>query len=557
MISLTAAAAPAADLDKLEVMIVPDIALSAGIQDRMTRMRGAAPADFDLDGDMDIFLSSTGDSSRFFWNTGVDNNGDVVFQKGEVLVSGVPAYFTSAADYDNDGDPDLFIGVGGVDDIGYDYLFENIEGDFVDVTRFAGVAGPVHTSGDTIMTATGGGAWGDYDRDGFLDLYVTTHVLQNSPPQLRGRNTLYRNLGDGTFEDVTNITGVGDRGSGWAPSWLDFDNDGFLDLYVANRAGPNVLYRNLGDGSFADVTTLELSAPMNSWGSLTDDFNNDLWMDLFVVGRSTNPNNQVPHGFFINDGTGSFTNETFSSGLNIEGDPTTFSDWMGFQAGDLTNDAYPEIYLGGGNPGSGSEDHLFLNRYSGSELAFQIISPLINYPAPEDGFPNFPEYPYRTHGIAFVDFDEDGDLDLFVGNGGPGSKPETREPNRLFRNDVGNRNNWIRLHLVGTLSNRDGIGSRIVVRSRLGAGEINIRHKMVKGISGFGGNNPIDQHIGIANDDQILKIFIWWPSGIIQAVSDPPINQEMTIVEPSSGRSGTVLEFLSIVSEGGDFQTGR
>jgi hypothetical protein len=472
----------------------------------------------------------------------------LVFEEGEVLVSGEPAYFTSTADYDNDGDSDIFVGIGGVDDIGYDYFFENEGGEFTDITRTAGLAGPVDVNGDTIPTATGGGAWGDYDNDGLLDLYVTTHVITTSLPQLRGRNTLYHNLGIGTFEDVTELAGVGELGSGWAPSWLDFDNDGFLDLYVANRIGPNVLYRNEGDGTFIDVTTPELAEPVNSWGSLTDDFNNDGWMDLFVVSRSIDP--EDPHGFFINDGQGGFTNEAFQAGLNIESDPTTFSDWMGFQANDLTNDGFHEIYLGAGSPNSGTVDHLFLNRSTETELDFQIVSFLVNYPAPDDGLPHFPEYPYRTHGIAFVDFDEDGDLDLLVGNGGPSYLPETREPNRLFRNDVGNRNNWVRIRLIGTLSNRDGIGSRVITLSKKDGGETHTRHRMVKGISGFGGNNPIAPHIGIGMDDNILKIYVWWPSGILQMISSPPVNSEIIAEEPMSGQRVSVIEYLSIASAG-------
>ena len=210
----------------------PDIALSSRIQDRFSRMRGAAPADYDLDGDMDVFLSSTGDFSRIFWNKGVDSNGDVVFQEGPVLLKSARAYFTAAADYDNDGDPDLFVGIGGVDTIGFDHLFENVSGKFIDVTDVAKVGGPVDDSNQTIPTATSGGAWGDYDNDGWLDLYVTTQVVKETLPQLAGRNILYRNMGDGTFEDVTDTAGVGDTRSSWIPSWFDGSAGGVRSLIL-------------------------------------------------------------------------------------------------------------------------------------------------------------------------------------------------------------------------------------------------------------------------------------------------------------------------------------
>ena len=551
---------------------VEDIALKAGIQDRFSRLRGVAPADYDLDGDMDVFIANSGDPSRIFWNRGIDSDGDVVFQEGPVLLTEA-VYFAAAADYDNDGDPDLFVGVGGNAGVGFDFLFENVDGIFVDVTESARVAGPVLGSGRTMPAGTTAGAWGDYDNDGWIDLYIATSRVKGSLPQLKGRNTLYRNLGDGTFEDVTDAAGVGDTGASWSPSWLDYDNDGLLDLYVANFRGANTLYHNEGDSTFAEATTPILERPIDAWGSLADDFNNDGWIDLFVVGRPMRPDEPGVHGLFINDRKGGFTNQALSAGLSRVDDSSTFGLWMGFQAGDFDNDGFSEIVLGQGTPGTGMENHLFLNKLSDGELHFEIATSLIGYPAPDDGkgwlcspshcsgtwrpitmrlarllpmWTRIPEYPYRTHGMAFADFDEDGDLDLFIGNGGPAHRSETREPNRLFRNDFGNSNNWIRLHLIGTLSNRDGIGSRIIVLSQQATGQVNVRHRFVKGISGFGGNNPIDPHIGIGQDDKIISIAIWWPSGVLQTIEIPSINTEMTIEESRSGPFGSVQELLSL-----------
>ena len=207
-----------ATLEEFGSLLGPDIALSAGIQEWSTRTRGVAPADYDLDGDIDLFLANTVDSSRFYWNMGTDSSGYVVFRRGRALLGGERAYVAAPADYDNDGDPDLFVGIGGVGGVGLDHLFQNVDGEFKDVAQVAGIAGPIDHSGQVISTATSGGAWGDYDNDGWLDLYVTTLITAGTLPQLRGRNTLYRNLGDGRFEDMTDVAGVGDTRPGWAAS---------------------------------------------------------------------------------------------------------------------------------------------------------------------------------------------------------------------------------------------------------------------------------------------------------------------------------------------------
>jgi hypothetical protein len=511
-----------------------DVALQAGVQDRSSRLHGVAPADYDLDGDIDLFLGNTGDPSRIYWNVGAEN-GEIRFEPGPVLLQDARVYSAAPADYDNDGDPDLFVGVGGIDIPGLDHLFENRNGGFVDVSAAAGVAGPTDEEGGLIPTETGGGAWADYDGDGWLDLYVTR---QDGP------NRLYRNLGDGRFVDVAPSVGLAGAGAGWVATWIDYDNDGLLDLYVANRSEPNVLYHHEADGSFAQVTTEALSRPVISAGSLVDDFNNDGWLDLFVTGRTYNQERRHASALLVNDGQGGFVDRAERAGILDRNDPSTFGSWLGFQSGDLTNDGYPELLLGAGKPKGGESNHLFVNT-GARPLRFEMASHRIDYAAPHDDAPDFPPFPYRTHGAAFVDFDEDGDLDVFVCNGGPGFRDDTREPNRLFRNDDATGNHWIRLHLVGGESNRDGIGARVVVRTEDAEGRIHVRYATVKASSGFGGNNPIDPHIGLGAAVRVVDVSIRWPSGRLQTIEDPGIDLEIEAREPDSGPRGSVLDLIS------------
>ena len=198
-----------------------DIALEIGFQDRLSHGRAIVAADFDNDGLVDFYLGNPGDplvandDSFILWNEGPNEEGQYHFRKGQILIKGDIAFTASAADFDNDGDEDLFIGIGGQEGVGLDHLFRNSGGVFTDVSGSAGIRGPKDAQGRFVSKATSSGTWADYDNDGDLDLFVATRWVAQSlrlPGNLGVRDSLFRNDGDGVFTDVTAERGRGQHG---------------------------------------------------------------------------------------------------------------------------------------------------------------------------------------------------------------------------------------------------------------------------------------------------------------------------------------------------------
>ncbi|MEO0971589.1 MAG: VCBS repeat-containing protein, partial [Pseudomonadota bacterium] len=219
-----------------------DIALELGFQDRLTHGRGQVAADFDGDGWTDFYINNTSradlgnDESFILFNRGPDGLGGFRFERGQTLVQGIATFGNAAADYDNDGDPDIFLAVGGQEAIGLDYLFENDgNGNFTDVSEAAGIRGPRDAGGDWVPTASLSGHWADYDRDGDSDLFVFSKVVRDSlielPDGLGWRDSLFRNNGDGTFTDVSVEAGIVGGISTKTGAWGDYDNDGWIDIF--------------------------------------------------------------------------------------------------------------------------------------------------------------------------------------------------------------------------------------------------------------------------------------------------------------------------------------
>ncbi len=542
-------------------MALVDIALKAGVQDRLRSERGVAAADFNNDGYLDFFLSNFGEANVLFYN-----NGDGTFTPDYSLPNAQihnMSLVASAADYNNDGYVDIFVGNGGFGtppEKSRLYRNDGIDpktgrATFTDVSDFSGIGGP--------LTATMGGVWGDYDNDGFVDLYISNRGFVPGVP-FPMRNILFRNRGDGTFEDVTAKAGVGGN---WtlssygfhSASWADFDNDGWLDLYVPNYGGDNLLYHNNHDGTFTNIAdSLISSKPYGAFASAVGDFNNDGWLDLAVTeySRATLATRQVPDAqavrLFLNRGQGRFEDVTFAVGLT-----NSTSTPMGFQIGEFNNDGYLDILLGNWGPPGGQKSDLYVSVFDpqSGQLHFEDQSNMIDYPAPEELSPKlpYPSYPYRGHGTFFGDVDNDGDLDLFMGNGGPFSvRPDTEpspwcrtgagccgsfcvgpnvEPKRLYRNDGGNLKNWLSIKLVGTASNRDAIGARVKVTSSSGGSNTRNQYKVVQGGSGFNSNNPFDVHVGLWDDDTVQTIEVKWPRGLTQTFNNIRINQRIIITE--------------------------
>ena len=331
-------------------------------------------------------------------------------------------------------------------------------------------------------------AFADVDNDGFLDLYLANYGVGAA-------NTLYRNNGDGTFSDVTADAGVGDRGWSWSAVFSDVNGDGLQDLYVVNGrypAGePNRLYVNNGDGSFKDVSR-DAGVADGNWGlgAAFADVDTDGDFDLFVS------NYVGPNKLFLNDGSGVFADASEASGLADEG-------WgKGPSFGDVDHDGDLDLYEGDCK----LANKLYLNDGSG---VFTDVA---------DEHPALKNETVRTKGTAFADIDNDGDLDLYVVNWGVS--------NRLYRNDL-NDNRYLKVSLQGTVSNADGIGALV----KVSRGDQLIGVQEVRTMTGFCSQAPLQLHFGLpaVGDYQVEVTF---PSGLTASGSYGS-GQSITIIEGS------------------------
>jgi hypothetical protein len=480
--------------------------------------------DYDGDGDVDLFFTNGAPlpgysgpsplSDALYRNEG-GRFTDVTAEAGLVT----PGYSMGcvAADYDNDGDLDLY-----VTRFGPNRLYRNNgDGTFIDATENAGVG---HESFGA------NAAFSDIEGDGDLDLYVANYVI-DAPvycgDRARGLRTychpdnyvgapdvLYRNESDGTFSDFTREAGVeapGGRGLGVLVT--DYDEDGDPDVYVANDSEMNFLFRNLGSGRFeetalsAGVGFDEEGRPQGSMGLDAADFDSDGKLDLFVTNYEGESNT-----LYRNLGDGTFVDVTYRAGLALPSLP-----WVGFGTNffDFDNDADPDIFVANGHvmdPEFLPESTSFAQRkqlYENREGRFTDISPLAG--------PAF-EREQVGRGTAFGDWDDDGDVDLVVMN-------NDDVPN-LLRNETGNGNHWIRLRLVGRESNRDGIGSFVAVA----AGGKRQIDELRSGTS-YLSQNDLRLHFGLGAVDRIERLEIRWPSGRRETLLDLPVDEELLLRE--------------------------
>jgi hypothetical protein len=505
---------------------------------------GAVLEDFDGDGALDILVSCNypidgpGGQLRLFKNDGNGAFGEVTESAGLTGILG--GLNMVQADYNNDGHPDVFLLRGAWR---FDHgqwpntlLRNNGDGTFTDVSVEAGVLS---------FSPTQTAAWGDFDNDGWIDLFVGNETgmparghgivdgailtvikgainLVNSDPP----GHLYHNNGDGTFTDVLSDVAIDPFGWVKGVAWGDYNGDGRLDLYLSLYAESNYLYRNDGpDGSggwiFTDVTADALVGdPIDSFATWFWDYDNDGMTDLFVAGYV------YPEVEFAHDGLP--IELEFSSHAEIEdflggegglesGKPRlyrnngdgTFSDTsqnvgidrsvsaMGANFGDVDNDGFLDIYLGTGVP---QLDYLVPNRlfHNKEAIEFQDASVAANVAHLQKG-----------HGIAFGDIDGDGDQDIYVTMGG--AFPGDVFPNALFENP-GYGNNWITLKLEGTQANRSAIGARIELTVAIATSETTGRtfYRTV-GSGGSFGASSLQQEIGIGSADRIRHLRITWP----------------------------------------------
>jgi hypothetical protein len=505
---------------------------------------GCAFIDFDNDGWQDIILVNSMNwpdqkGSKSFPAL-YHNNKDGTFTNvtGQAGL-GVEMYGigVAVADYDNDGNDDIYITC-----VGPNHLFRNLGGGkFADVTTKAGVGDPGFSTS---------AVWFDYDNDGKLDLYVGNYVewsiekdiyctLDNknksycTPQTYKGQSaTLYHNKGTGTFENTTQKAGVSDpSGKTLGLALLDYDSDGWLDLFVANDTEPNKLYHNNKNGTFTDegiaagVAFSAAGTPRAGMGVDAADYDGS-GRPSVIIGNFTNESMALYH----NDGSGLFTDEAAASGIGKQSAQSlTFATFFF----DFDLDGLLDIFAANGHV---SDD-------------IAVVQPNVKYAQPPHVFHNkgkkkFEETTAKLgkalqraivgRGAAFGDFDNDGDLDLLVmSNNGPA---------RLLRNDNANQNDLLRVKLAGTRANRDGIGARVTVKTSKGAKQ----ELMVKTGSSYASQNELPLVFGLGKPEEglTLTVDVVWPGGQRDSVSNVKPNQSVVIQEGKGVTTSAPIVFV-------------
>ena len=493
-----------------------DVAPALGI-DTVGVAGGSVMEDFDGDGDLDLMASSWGlrDQLRYFRNNGDGTFDDMTEEAGlDGIVRGLNLV---SGDYDNNGLADVLVlrGAWTREPIPNSLLRSNGDGSFTDVTEAAGLL-----RGTPTQTAV----WGDYDNDGDVDLFVGNESLAGStyPSQL------FSNNGDGSFTDVADRAGVDVVGFVKGATWGDYDNDNRLDLYVSRLEEPNLLFHNEGpaeDGrwSFRDVTTTAgVEEPHNSFPTWFFDYDNDGWLDLFVAGyraflgdiaaEALGQPRVVGQGhplLYRNRGDGTFADVTEAVGL------ATTMPIMGGNYGDLDNDGFLDLYLGTGAPGL---EMLVPNR------AFRNVGGThFEDVTAAGGFGHL----QKGHGVSFGDIDHDGDQDVYLVLGG---MYEGDVAHNVLLLNPGHGNAWITLKLRGTASNRLAIGARITVEVATPDG-----HRAIHAVAGSGGSfgaSTLQQEIGLGDATRIRQLTVVWPgSGRRDTYRDVPINRVVLVRE--------------------------
>ena len=509
---------------------------------------GVCFIDYDNDGWQDILLVNSmdwpGHKSGKSFPALYHNNKDGTFTdvtKQAGLAVEMYGLGCTVGDYDNDGYDDIYVTT-----VGSNHLFHNLgNGKFADVTAKAGVADPGFSAS---------AVWVDYDNDGKLDLFVAHYIdwsietdqycsLDNknksycTPQRYKGQSsTLFHNKGDGTFENVTRRAGLYDPTSkSLGIALLDYDNDGWIDLFVSNDTEPNKLYHNNHNGTFTDVAVAagvaysEAGTVRAGMGTDAADYDNSGWQSL-VIGNFTNEGMALYH----NDGSGLFTDQAPATGISrISTQSLTFGTFFF----DYDLDGWPDILAINGhvsddinvvqpNVKYAQQPHLFhnLSKNKFDEVTTKLGSAL--------------QRPIVGRGAAYGDFDNDGDLDLLItANNGPA---------RLLRNENGNQNDMLRVKTVGTRSNRDGIGAKVTVKTNTGARLF----AMVKTGSSYLSQSelPLTFGLGKPSPGKTVSLEIVWPSGQKDTIPGVKANQFITVKEGKGISSSQPVVFSNTVS---------
>lgn len=498
--------APAAFASAEDVGRFRDVAPEAGLDVQGTA-GGVIVDDLTGTGRFDVVTSNMESCSPVHY---LGNGGDGTFsdrRSAAGLDSQVGGLNLVQTDYNNDGCPDILVMRGG-SQMGQrrSLLRNNCDGTFTDVTEESGLARPA--------TSSQAAAWADIDNDGLLDLFVAN---EGSPSQL------FLNRGNGRFENIARAAGVDRVAFSRGVAAGDYDNDGFTDLYVSNINGGNVLYRNNGNRTFSDTTQAAgVPGPGRGFATWFFDYDNDGWPDLFATGYGPSLDETVrtyvgahhaaasPLKLYRNLRDGSFRDVSADVGLDKVFLP------VGANFGDIDNDGFLDIYLGTGDPSYASLVPNVLLRNREARLFVDVTA--------SSGTGEL----HKGHGIAFADLDNDGDQDIVAKVGG--ATPGDSHPMRVFENP-GHGNDWIRMKLVGSRSNRAAIGARIAVTVEDEGGATRAIHRTV-GSGGSFGASPLEQHIGLGRAARIVDVEIWWPaSNTRQRFAGVAKNQVLEITE--------------------------
>jgi hypothetical protein len=490
---------------------------------------GLALFDFDNDGDLDIFfvnaltvdlVKSKGKTkSELYRNEGNGKFTEVGVKAG---VSDVGwGMGVAIGDYNNDGFEDIYVTC-----LGPDHLFKNNgNGTFSDVTEKAGVSDPRWSTGASFF---------DYDRDGDLDLFVSNYVdfdinnlpefgqgqtcqyksipVQCGPRGLKGAgDSLFRNIGNGTFTDVTKAAGVSDPDGfyGLGVVTSDFADDGWIDIFVANDSTPNFHYHNNGDGTFKEIgftagtAVNENGSEQGCMGVTAGDYDHDGKIDLFVTNFADEYNT-----LYHNDGRNSFTDVSYAAKVAAVSLPHV--GW-GTKFFDYDNDGWVDLFVANGHvyPQLPSYRQPRLLHRNNRDGTFTEVSAEFGAILTENR---------ASRGVAFGDIDNDGDVDLLIADldGSP----------QLLRNDNGNANNSILIKIVGVKSNRSGIGARVKVVS----GDLTQTDEVRSGDS-YISQSDMRLHFGLEKRTKVDLIEVRWPNGTVDKITGVGANRIITIKE--------------------------